>query len=126
MRVTIIILCWLVNIVCLAQNAPVKSIDRFALVSRHNVLLNRVDTLGALSVGNGEFAFTADVTGLQTFYKEYENGIALGTQSQWGWHSIPQEKKYTLNNVAKLYESCDGTKFLFPSTGAYNYFICSV
>jgi protein-glucosylgalactosylhydroxylysine glucosidase len=110
MRVTIIILCWLVNIVCLAQNAPVKSIDRFALVSRHNVMLNKVDTLGALSVGNGEFAFTADVTGLQTFYKEYENGIALGTQSQWGWHSIPQEKKYTLNNVAKLYESCDGTK----------------
>src|SRR6478752_6980965 len=66
-----------------------NKVDRFALVSRHNVVLHNVDTLGSLSVGNGEFAFTVDASGLQTFPKEYENGIALGTQSQWAWHSIP-------------------------------------
>ena len=44
-------------------------------------MLKAVDTLGSLSVGNGEFAFTVDVSGLQTFYKEYENGISLGIQS---------------------------------------------
>ncbi|HSW51274.1 MAG TPA: hypothetical protein VLH09_13910, partial [Bryobacteraceae bacterium] len=40
-------------------------------------------------VGNGEFAFTADLTGLQTFPETYEQGIPLCTQSQWGWHSFP-------------------------------------
>lgn len=85
-------------------------IDRFALVTRHNVLLQAPDTLGALSVGNGEFAFTADVSGLQTFYKAYDNGISLGTQTQWAWHSIPDLNNYSLNDVAREYESCDGTK----------------
>jgi hypothetical protein len=45
--------------------------------------------LSPLSVGNGEFVFTADVTGLQTFPDRYEQGIPLCTQSQWGWHSVP-------------------------------------
>jgi hypothetical protein len=64
--------------------------------------------LGALSVGNGEFAFTVDVTGLQTFPEHYENGIPLGTQTQWAWHSNPNPK-YSLDDVAKRFESCDGT-----------------
>ena len=83
-------------------------------MSRHNVVLNRPDTLGSLSVGNGEFAFTVDVSGLQTFSKEYENGIPLGSQSQWAWHSIPQKEKYTMKDVARLFESCDGTKAPYP------------
>jgi hypothetical protein len=86
-----------------------SKIDRFALVNRHNVILHAPDTLGALSVGNGEFAFTADVSGLQTFPEAYENGIPLGTQSQWGWHSIPQNKTYSLADVMTNYESCDTT-----------------
>lgn len=84
-------------------------IDRFALVTRHNVNLTRVDTLGSLSVGNGEFAFTVDVTGLQTFPEAYENGIPLGTQSQWAWHSFPNTKGFKLSDVAQEFESCDGT-----------------
>jgi len=85
-------------------------IDRYALVSRHTVELSSVDTLGSLSVGNGEFAFTVDVSGLQTFPDEYENGIPLGTQSQWAWHTIPSAEKFSLNNVARLYKSCDSTQ----------------
>jgi len=85
------------------------AIDRYALVSRHNVVLSSVDTLGSLSVGNGEFAFTVDVSGLQTFPDEYENGIPLGTQSQWAWHTIPSAEKFSLNDVARLYQSCDST-----------------
>jgi hypothetical protein len=85
-------------------------IDRKALVTRHNVVLHAPDTLGSLSVGNGEFAFTVDVSGLQTFHHEYENGIPLGTQSQWAWHSMPSRERYTLNDVAKEYGSCDSTK----------------
>jgi len=41
-------------------------IDRRAVVERHNPVVRRIDPFSALSVGNGEFAFTADVTGLQT------------------------------------------------------------
>jgi hypothetical protein len=87
-----------------------ERIDRFALVKRHNVVINKPDTLGSLTVGNGEFAFTVDVTGLQTFYKEYENGISLGTQTQWAWHSIAGKKFYSLRDVAREFESCDGSK----------------
>lgn len=95
---------------CTTQSSSDSPIDRKALVTRHNVVLNKVDTLGSLSVGNGEFAFTVDASGLQTFHKEYENGISLGTQSQWGWHSIPSAEQYALEDVAQLYESCDATK----------------
>ena len=38
-------------------------IDRYALVSRHNPTLRRPDPLSPLSLGNGGFAFTADITG---------------------------------------------------------------
>jgi protein-glucosylgalactosylhydroxylysine glucosidase len=65
------------------------SIDRAALVTRHNPLLHKLDPLSPLSVGNGEFAFTADITGLQTFPESYEKQMPLCTMSQWGWHSIP-------------------------------------
>lgn len=55
------------------------SLDRHALVTRHNVELTRSEPV---QVGNGEFAFSADVTGLQTFE-------SYCTMSQWGWHSMP-------------------------------------
>jgi len=68
--------------------APQDRIDRRALVRRHNPVIKSVDPLAPLSVGNGQFAFTADVTGLQTFAAAYEPGIPLCTQSHWGWHSF--------------------------------------
>jgi protein-glucosylgalactosylhydroxylysine glucosidase len=46
--------------------------------------LRQLDPLSPLSVGNGEFAFTADVTGLQTLVSEHENAMPLCTMSQWG------------------------------------------
>lgn len=69
------------------RSAPL--IDRRQLVRRHNPVVTAVDSLAPLSVGNGEIAFTADVTGLQTFTAPYESGMPLCTQSQWGWHSFP-------------------------------------
>ena len=82
-------------------------IDRFALVSRHNVSLARADVFSSLSVGNGEFAYTVDITGMQTFPEEYEDGIPLGTLSNWGWHSIPNDSSYVQADVLKYYESCN-------------------
>jgi protein-glucosylgalactosylhydroxylysine glucosidase len=105
-----VVFLFMVALSCARERSGDAPIDRYALVHRHNVVLNQPDTLGALSVGNGEFAFTVDVSGLQTFYKEYEHGIPLGTQAQWAWHSIPQSKAYGLKDVARSYASCDGTE----------------
>ncbi len=75
----------------LSQKKTTK-IDRFALVTRHNPKLNEFDLLSPLSIGNGDFAFTADVTGLQTFPEEYAEKFPLCTMSNWGWHTIPRPK----------------------------------
>ena len=83
-------------------------INRFDVVNRHNIQLEQVDTLGSLSIGNGEFAFTADITGMQTFFEAYENGVSPGTQSQWAWHTIPSDSDYTLADAMVYYESCNG------------------
>jgi hypothetical protein len=71
-----------------AQGAE-GAIDRRTVVRRHNPTLTALDPRSPLSVGNGEFAFTADITGLQALPQPYETGIPLCTQSQWGWHSAP-------------------------------------
>jgi protein-glucosylgalactosylhydroxylysine glucosidase len=70
-------------------------INRLALVNRHHPVLKKIEPLAPLSVGNGEFAFTCDVTGLQTFPDEYKNAMPLCTMSQWGWHTIPNAKNLT-------------------------------
>ena len=72
-----------------SEAGQTSRIDRAALVRRHNPRILRFDPLSPLSLGNGEFAFTADITGLQTFPKVYENAMPLCTMSQWGWHTQP-------------------------------------
>ena len=78
-------------------------INREALVNRNNPKVNTFDTLASFSVGNGEFAFTADATGLQTFPQKYKLGIPLGTQSQWGWHSFTNPNNYLHKETLKNY-----------------------
>jgi hypothetical protein len=70
-------------------NNSFTTINRKDLVSRHNPVLRKPDPLSPLSVGNGEFAFTADITGLQTFPALYRDSMPLCTLAQWGWHTIP-------------------------------------
>ena len=79
-------------------------IDRFSLVNRHNVEITRIDSLNSLTVGNGAFAFTVDITGLQTFPDYYSKGIPLGTMSEWGWHTSENPKKFHLSQVYKTYD----------------------
>lgn len=95
---------WGALIVCiLSCNTSVQQIDRKAVVSRHNVQLKKADTLGSLTVGNGKFAFTVDVTGLQSFPVAYANGVPLGTQSEWGWHSFPNDKQLTFSETLRSF-----------------------
>ncbi|MCL2018773.1 MAG: glycoside hydrolase family 65 [Oscillospiraceae bacterium] len=65
-------------------------INRKNLVSRHNPVLSDIDAESPLTVGNGDFAFTADITGFQTLYDEYDVA-PLCTMSNWGWHTAPTE-----------------------------------
>lgn len=79
-------------------------IDRYSLVTRHNVTNISRDSLSSLSIGNGEFAFTADITGMQTFPEQYEKGIPLGTMSNWGWNTAPNPENYNISDVYKTYD----------------------
>lgn len=76
--VVALFVCAAVGLAKLAIPSP--RIDRQALVSRHNVVLTAYDGNAPLQVGNGEFAFGMDITGLQTF-------APFNTMSQWGWHT---------------------------------------
>jgi hypothetical protein len=80
----------------LSAQPPLPPIDRHALVVRHNPVLRQFDSANPFSVGNGNFAFTADVTGLQTFAEAYSATTPLGTLSQWGWHTAPNPQGFSM------------------------------
>lgn len=85
------------------------TIDRRSLVRRHHPHFGSWDPLNALSLGNGEFAFTADVTGLQTFSDLHERpsspsgaaAMPLGTQAQWGFHWSPNPNGWTIEDTER-------------------------
>ena len=93
MNIRLVLLALLLVPAVSGNSAP---IDRHALVTRHNVVLTAADVHSPLSVGNGEFAFTADVTGLQTFEGDYNHGIPLSTMAQWGFHTMPNPQGFSL------------------------------
>ncbi len=68
---------------------PTGTIDRQSLVRAHNPTVGKIDPFSALTVGNGSFAFTADVTGLQTFAPQYRAQFPLCTCAHWAWHTTP-------------------------------------
>ena len=63
-------------------------INRQAVVTRNNPVVTEASPLASLSVGNGHFATTVDVTGLQSFPFEYGAGVPLTAMSDWGWHKF--------------------------------------
>jgi len=95
MRHTRSIVCLLTTLVvpCIVVSAP---IDRHALVTRHNPTISKIDPSAPFMVGNGNFALTADITGLQTFPEQYSSLVPLMTQAQWAWHSFPNPMGFTL------------------------------
>ncbi|RYP40956.1 hypothetical protein DL769_011681 [Monosporascus sp. CRB-8-3] len=57
-------------------------IDRHRIVSQHNVVRTRLidNETTPLQVGNGNFAFSVDITGMQTY-------LPFNTMSTWAWHN---------------------------------------
>lgn len=80
--------------------------------------------LAPLAVGNGEFAFTMDVTGLQTFPDAYDTGghgrpaMPLGTMAQWSFHESPDANGWTLDDVMVDY---DGPRGPVPYPARYDF-----
>ena len=85
--------------------ARTARIDRKALVRRHDVVLRGADLASPLQVGNGEFAVTVDVTGLQTFADAHDHGMPLGTMAQWAWHTFPAPPGVDVDDIYTLYDS---------------------
>jgi hypothetical protein len=89
MKEICLILCLLIKCTLIFP----QKIDRYAVVTRHNVILNNYAYNNALQVGNGQIAFAIDATGLQSFDEQ------LGTYSDWGWHSFPKPGNIEYENV---------------------------
>jgi hypothetical protein len=68
-------------------------INRKQVVNRHNPKLAQIDATTPLTVGNGFFAYTFDVTGMQTLGNYYkEKNVPLCTMAEWAWHIFPYSK----------------------------------
>ncbi len=80
-----------------------SKINRKAVVFRNDPRIQKFDSLSSLSVGNGNFAMTVDATGLQSFPALYTQGVPLGTESQWGWHSFANPNHYRHEETLKNY-----------------------
>ncbi len=92
-----------------------STIDRKPWVERHNPAISAIDPESPFTVGNGHFAFTADVTGLQTFTGlYYDSGIPLETKARWAWHSRSNDRHYTLEDTNVEYAAY-GRKVNFPT-----------
>ena len=92
-----------------AEQQP-SPIDRVALLERNNPVLTSTDTLSSLTVGNGDFAMTVDITGLQTFPERYSQGVPLGTMSSWGWHSFDNPEGFKPEDCYVPYDFGTGSK----------------
>ena len=95
---------------------PANRLSRRELVSRHNPTLHALDPRSPLSVGNGEFAFTVDPTGLQTFPQPYDRQMPLCTQSQWGWHTAPNTTGKTAADLRLEDYDTFGRKVGYPTS----------
>jgi len=92
-------------------------IDRQSVVRRHGVELTVPDPAAALTVGNGDFAYTADITGMQTFAAFHDQAAAraagrlavnTATMASWGWHSMPSQEEFTLGQAMSAHPTARG------------------
>lgn len=91
---SVILSLLLLGAIACSNHDNIQPINRQTVVTRNNIEVNGYDSLASLSIGNGDFTFTTGLTGLQTFFAEYDNGVSLGTMSNWGWHSLPNSENF--------------------------------
>ncbi|MDE6407114.1 MAG: hypothetical protein K2K48_05615 [Anaeroplasmataceae bacterium] len=97
-------------------------------ISKYDIIHHNFDIENPLTIGNGNFAFTCDITGLQTFYQSYTK-IPLCTMSNLFWgkqkgtgdlpyqvyikKSDASEVKYMTDTTAEAYENYRDDVFKF-------------
>lgn len=83
------------------------SIDRHAIVSRYNPVRTASSNSTPMQVGNGHFAFGADVTGLQTFQP-------FAIMSDWGWKNDSLPPGVTQADIDNYHGAVwDGVEYAF-------------
>lgn len=95
-------------------------IDRHALVARHDIVVHDISPTGAMAVGNGEFAFNFDITGLQSFPAYYQKTMPVGILSTWGWHRFPNPDGFTLDKFAFASIPKHDRQFVYPTASTSN------
>ena len=85
-------------------NNVTACIDRHAVVNRNNPIITEASDLASLTVGNGHFAATVDVTGLQSFPFDYGAGVPLNAMSDWGWHKFENTNGLTASESEKAFD----------------------
>ena len=108
-----IILCVLTPIAASAQQTKSTPIDRQAVVNRNNPVITEVNPLSSLSVGNGHFVTTVDVTGLQSYPDDYKSGVPLNSMSDWGWHKFENTKTLLPSESEKAFDFGHGHKEIY-------------
>lgn len=93
------------RLLCIAALLPVLAdampIDRHALVTPHNPTITVVNRSAPFMVGNGNLAFTADITGLhETRVSEPRSSVVrCGARTSAGWGADRETMRRTLDAV---------------------------
>ena len=94
------------------QNTTAE-INRQAVVTRNNPVITEANPLASLTVGNGHFATTVDVTGLQSFPFDYEAGVPLTAMSDWAWHKFENTGALTPSESEKSFDFGHGHQEIY-------------
>ena len=94
-------------------NNVTASIDRHAVVNRNNPVITEASDLASLTIGNGHFAATVDVTGLQSFPFDYGAGVPLNAMSDWGWHKFENTNALMPSESEKAFDFGHGHQEIY-------------
>lgn len=100
-------------LLCVSLMAVAEKIDRKQVVMRNNPVVTAFDKLNSLTVGNGSFCTTVDITGLQSFPQLCEDGVPLCAMSDWGWHSFPNTKNLRPEDTQRTMDLGHGRKEVY-------------
>jgi hypothetical protein len=73
---------FLICVNCCRNNSKT---DRYAFITKYNIENSSIESLNSLTIGNDEFTFSVDITGLQTFPESFSGGKSLQTIAEWDW-----------------------------------------
>ena len=113
MRKIRLLLASAILVVASIATANAEKIDRKSVLERNNPKVTNADPLNSLSVGNGHFATTVDVTGMQSYPLNYQQCVPLCSMSDWGWHSFPNTENLRHEETEKVMDLGHGRKEVY-------------